>query len=162
MGKGTVSLDDLHNAGLIIVMGQNPGTNHPRMLSALKKCVTNGGRVVSVNPLEEAGTQRFVDPQSPASVIEGGTALSSLHIGLRINTDVALLKGVMRLLLDHEEAAPGTVLDHAFINDRTEGAEAFIAEEIIDPRDTRPLVVDFVHHAYRVLKTGPRSFGMRP
>lgn len=128
VGKGTVSLDDLHNAGLIIVMGQNPGTNHPRMLSALKKCVTNGGRVVSVNPLEEAGTQRFVDPQSPASVLEGGTPLSSLHIGLRINTDVALLKGVMRLLLDREDAKPGTVLDHAFIDHRTEGSEEFLSE----------------------------------
>ncbi|MBL7953059.1 MAG: FdhF/YdeP family oxidoreductase [Flavobacteriales bacterium] len=128
VGKGTVSLDDLHNAGLIIVMGQNPGTNHPRMLSALTKCVENGGRVVSVNPLPEAGTQRFVDPQSPLAVLRGGSALSSLHIGLRINTDVALLKGVMRLLLEREEARPGTVFDRAFIADRTEGHEAFIAE----------------------------------
>jgi len=128
IGKGTVSLDDLHNAGLIIVMGQNPGTNHPRMLSALTKCVENGGRVVSVNPLPEAGTQRFVNPQSPMAVLKGGTALSSLHIGLRINTDVALLKGVMRLLLDREEADPGRVFDRTFINERTEGYDAFITE----------------------------------
>ena len=128
VGKGTVSLEDLHHAGLIIVMGQNPGTNHPRMLSALTKCVNNGGKVVSVNPLPEAGTERFIDPQSPRSVLTGGTALNSLHIGLRINTDVALLKGVMRLLLDREEAAPGTVFDQRFIQERTEGYGAFIAD----------------------------------
>jgi molybdopterin-dependent oxidoreductase alpha subunit len=128
VGKGTVSLEDLHQAGLIIVMGQNPGTNHPRMLSALTKCVENGGRVVTVNPLPEAGTERFIDPQSPRSVLKGGTALSRLHIGLRINTDVALLKGVMRLLLDREDAAPGTVFDQRFIQERTEGYEAFIAD----------------------------------
>jgi molybdopterin-dependent oxidoreductase alpha subunit len=128
VGKGTVSLEDLHQAGLLIVMGQNPGTNHPRMLSALTRCVENGGRVVSVNPLPEAGTQRFVDPQSPLAVLKGGTPLSSLHIGLRINTDVALLKGVMRLLLDREDAEPGTVFDRTFINERTEGHDAFIAE----------------------------------
>ncbi|MEZ4756389.1 MAG: FdhF/YdeP family oxidoreductase [Flavobacteriales bacterium] len=128
VGKGTVSLENLHHAGLIIVMGQNPGTNHPRMLSALTKCVNNGGKVVSVNPLPEAGTERFIDPQSPRSVLQGGTAISSLHIGLRINTDVALLKGVMRLLLDREEAAPGTVFDKRFIEERTEGYEAFIAD----------------------------------
>jgi molybdopterin-dependent oxidoreductase alpha subunit len=128
IGKGTVSLEDLHQAKLIIVMGQNPGTNHPRMLSALSRCVANGGKVVSVNPLPEAGTQRFVDPQSVGAVMRGGSAISSLHIGLRINTDVALLKGVMRLLLDKEEAAPGSVFDRAFIAERTTGYEAFISD----------------------------------
>ncbi len=128
IGKGTVSLEDLHQAKLIIVMGQNPGTNHPRMLSALTKCVANGGKVVSVNPLPEAGTQRFVDPQSVGEVLRGGSAISSLHIGLRINTDVALFKGVMRLLLDKEEAAPGTAFDRAFIAERTTGYDAFIAD----------------------------------
>ncbi|MEZ4808396.1 MAG: FdhF/YdeP family oxidoreductase [Flavobacteriales bacterium] len=128
IGKGTVSLEDLHQAGVIIVMGQNPGTNHPRMLSALAECVRNGGKVISVNPLPEAGTHRFIDPQSPIDVLRGGTALSSLHIGLRINTDVALLKGVMRLLLDREDAAPGSVFDHAFIGTSTEGHDAFIRD----------------------------------
>lgn len=128
VGKGTVSLEDLYQAKLIIVMGQNPGTNHPRMLSALTKCVENGGKVVSVNPLPEAGTHRFIDPQSPMSVLRGGTPLSSLHVGLRINTDVALLKGVMRLLLDKESAAPGTVFDQRFIQERTLGVEAFLAD----------------------------------
>ena len=128
IGKGTVSLEDIHQAKLVIVMGQNPGTNHPRMLSALSKCVHNGGEVVSVNPLPEAGTERFINPQSPTDVIRGGTALSSLHIGLRINTDVALLKGLMRLLLDREEAAPGKVFDRTFIQERTEGYDTFIAD----------------------------------
>jgi molybdopterin-dependent oxidoreductase alpha subunit len=84
--------------------------------------------VVSVNPLPEAGTERFVDPQSPRSIITGGTALSRLHVGLRINTDVALLKGVMRLLLEREDAAPGTVFDQRFIHERTEGYDAFISD----------------------------------
>ncbi len=128
VGKGTVSLEDLHQAELIIVMGQNPGTNHPRMLSALTKCVENGGKIVSVNPVPEAGTHRFIDPQSPMSLLRGGTPLSSLHIGLRINGDVALLKGVMRLLLDKENAAPGTVFDQQFIKDRTLGVEAFLSD----------------------------------
>jgi molybdopterin-dependent oxidoreductase alpha subunit len=128
IGKGTVSLDDIHEAKLILVMGQNPGTNHPRMLSALMKCVENGGRVVSVNPLPEAGTHGFVDPQSVKSVLTNGTMLSSLHVGLRINTDVAFLKGVMRLLLEKEDAVPGSAFDRAFIDTKTDGFEAFIED----------------------------------
>ncbi|MBP9160294.1 MAG: molybdopterin-dependent oxidoreductase, partial [Flavobacteriales bacterium] len=73
IGKGTVSLDDIYEAKVILVMGQNPGTNHPRMLSALTKCVENGGKIVSVNPLPEAGTHGFIDPQSVGSVLKNGT-----------------------------------------------------------------------------------------
>lgn len=134
VGKGTVTLDDIHAAKLIIVMGQNPGTNHPRMLSALEKCVQNGGRIVSVNPLPEAGTHGFVNPQSVGAVLRNGTLFETLHVGLRINGDVAFLKGVMRLLLDKEDAAPGTVFDHAFIDGRTNGFDPFLADlRKVDP-----------------------------
>jgi molybdopterin-dependent oxidoreductase alpha subunit len=128
IGKGTVTLEDIYAAKLMIIMGQNPGTNHPRMLSALKKCVENGGRIVSVNPLPEAGLEGFIDPQSAGSVLKNGTDFHTLHVGLRINSDVAFLKGVMRLLLDKEDAAPGTVFDKAFVDAKTEGFDAFIAD----------------------------------
>lgn len=128
IGKGTVSLDDIYASKLILVMGQNPGTNHPRMLSALTKCVENGGKIVSVNPLPEAGTHGFIDPQNVKSVLVNGTDFHTLHVGLRINTDVAFLKGVMRLLLDKEDASPGSAFDKDFIAGKTEGFEAFIAD----------------------------------
>lgn len=128
VGKGTVTLDDIHEAKLILIMGQNPGTNHPRMLSALKKCVDNGGKLVNINPLPEAGSMGFVDPQSVGSVLTNGTIFNTLHVGLRINTDVAFLKGVMRLLLNKEDAAPGSVFDHAFISGKTDGYDALIAD----------------------------------
>ena len=115
IGKGTVTLEDIHQAKLILVMGQNPGTNHPRMLSALAECRRNGGRIISINPLTEAGTMRFVDPQSPGAVLTGGAQLAERNIALRTGTDVALLKGVMRLLLDMDDAHPGAVIDRAFI-----------------------------------------------
>lgn len=128
VGKGTVTLDDIHEAKLIIIMGQNPGTNHPRMLKALQTCVHNGGKLVSVNPLPEAGTHGFVDPQSVKDILTNGTLFGTLHVGLRINSDVAFLKGVMRILLDLEDAKPGTVLDRSFISAKTEGYEAFISD----------------------------------
>lgn len=128
IGKGTVSLDDIYVAKLILVIGQNPGTNHPRMLSALTKCVENGGKIVNVNPLPEAGTLGFIDPQSVTSVLTNGTDFHSLHVGLRINADVAFLKGVMRLLLDKEDDAPGSAFDKAFIAEKTAGFDAFITD----------------------------------
>jgi len=77
IGKGTVSLDDIHDAELIFVVGQNPGTNHPRMLSALKECKDNGGKVVAVNPLPEAGLFNFKDPQTLSGVLGNGTPLAN-------------------------------------------------------------------------------------
>lgn len=160
VGKGTVSLEDLHQAQLIIVMGQNPGTNHPRMLSALAKCVENGGKIVSVNPVPEAGTNRFVNPQSPMNLLRGGTVLSGLHIGLRINGDVALLKGVMRLLLDKENAAPGTVFDQQFIRERTQGVEAFLADlatvDVQTMADTCGVPVQQMHQLAELVASNER------
>ena len=85
IGKGSVTLEDLHEAEVIVIMGQNPGTNHPRMLSALEKCKKNGGKIVNVNPLNEAGTNTFVDPQSPMAMLTGGTKLEDLFLQVKIN-----------------------------------------------------------------------------
>lgn len=127
IGKGSVTLGDLHEAELIIVMGQNPGTNHPRMLGALEKCKKNGGHIVSVNPIDESGTKNFVDPQSPFSVLTGGTDLQDLFLQVKINGDVALLKAAMVLMLEAEEKSPGTVFDQSFINEHCAGYDEFIS-----------------------------------
>lgn len=128
VGKGTVSLEDIYQAELIIVMGQNPGTNHPRMLSALEKCKKNGGKIIAVNPLPEPGLMYFIDPQSPGKILSGGTALADLFLQVRINGDVALLKAIMLLLLEEEKKNPGGVFDQSFIKEHTSGYDGFIAQ----------------------------------
>jgi len=128
IGKGSVTLEDLHEAEVIVIMGQNPGTNHPRMLTALEKCKKNGGKIISVNPIPEAGSNVFVDPQNPFSILKGGTQLSDQYIQVKINGDVALLKAVMLLMLEAEEKNPGTVFDHDFIKEHCIDYEAFIAD----------------------------------
>lgn len=127
IGKGSVTLEDLHESDLIIVIGQNPGTNHPRMLGALEKCKKNGGKIVTVNPLNEAGTNTFVDPQSPIAMLKGGTKLEDLFLQVKINGDVALLKAAMILMLEAEEKNPNSVFDHQFIKDYCDNYEALIS-----------------------------------
>ncbi|SDK95672.1 FdhF/YdeP family oxidoreductase [Nonomuraea jiangxiensis] len=121
IGKGTVSLEDLHKADLIFVVGQNPGTNHPRMLSALEKAKDNGARIVAVNPLPEAGLLRFKNPQRPGGVIGHGTRLADRFLQIRLNGDLALFKAMSRLLLEAEDAAPGTAIDREFVQTHTHG-----------------------------------------
>ncbi|WP_326595415.1 FdhF/YdeP family oxidoreductase [Streptomyces sp. NBC_01803] len=125
VGKGSVHLDDLHRAGLIFVVGQNPGTNHPRMLSALEKAKRRGARIVAVNPLPEAGLLRFKNPQNARGVAGGGTSLADRFLQIRLGGDMALFQALSRLLLDAEDAAPGTVLDRDFITAHTDGFEAY-------------------------------------
>jgi len=126
IGKGSVTLEDLYEAELIIVMGQNPGTNHPRMLAALEKCKKNGGKIVTINPLDEAGTNTFVDPQSPLAMLTGGTKLEDLFLQVKINGDVALLKAAMILMLEAEEKNPNSVFDHEFIKQHCDNYEDLI------------------------------------
>lgn len=128
IGKGSVTLEDLHQSELIVVVGQNPGTNHPRMLTALAKCKKNGGQVVSINPIPEAGLECFIDPQSVGNVLKGGTSLADQHLQVRINGDVALMKAAMFLMLEAEEKNPGTVFDWPFIQEQCDGYDAFIAD----------------------------------
>lgn len=126
IGKGTVTLDDLHNAELIIIMGQNPGTNHPRMLSALEKCKKNGGKIIAVNPLPEPGLMNFIDPKNVSKILTGGTQLADLFLQVRINADVPLLKAIMLLLHEEEQKNPGKIFDQQFINEHTSGYRDFI------------------------------------
>lgn len=135
VGKGTVTLDDFQKAGAIFIIGQNPGTNHPRMMSALQAAARRGCRIVSVNPLPETGLLRFSNPQEVSGILGAATPLSELFLQVRINGDVALLKGVMKEMLDEEARRPGEVLDHEFIASRTSGFaefEAALREEAWD------------------------------
>lgn len=125
IGKGTVTLHDVETSPLVIVMGQNPGTNHPRMLTALQACRRNGGEIVSINPLPEVGLAAFRHPQKPGDLVGAATPLAGLHLPVRIGGDIALLKQVMQHL-DRLDQAGGDIFDRAFIEDHTEGFEAFL------------------------------------
>ncbi|NBM16813.1 FdhF/YdeP family oxidoreductase [Streptomyces sp. GC420] len=122
VGKGSVLLEDLYKADLIIVAGQNPGTNHPRMLAALEKAKAGGARIITVNPLPEAGMERFKNPQTPKGLAGGGTPLTDLFLQIRIGGDQALFRLLNKLVLD----TPGAV-DEEFVREHTHGYEEFAA-----------------------------------
>ncbi|MFI6360261.1 FdhF/YdeP family oxidoreductase [Streptomyces sp. NPDC050743] len=126
-GKGTVSLHDLHHADLIFLVGQNPGTNHPRQLSALEQAKLNGARIIAVNTLPEAGLLRFKNPQKARGVIGRGVQIADRFLHIRAGGDLALFQALNRLLLEAEDARPGQVLDHDFIRSNTSGFEGFAA-----------------------------------
>jgi molybdopterin-dependent oxidoreductase alpha subunit len=121
VGKGTVTLEDIHSAKLVVVVGQNPGTNHPRMLTALAKAKRAGARIVAVNPLLEAGLLRFRDPQSVRGLVGGGTALADRYLQIRVGGDLALFQAIGALLLRW-----GAV-DEAFVEAHTEGFADYAA-----------------------------------
>ncbi|MFD9208894.1 FdhF/YdeP family oxidoreductase [Streptomyces sioyaensis] len=120
IGKGSVLLEDLYQADLIIVAGQNPGTNHPRMLTALEKAKAGGAKIISINPLPEAGLERFKNPQTPRGLAGGGTALTDLFLQVRLGGDQALFRALNRLILNTDGA-----LDEDFIRAHTHGFEEF-------------------------------------
>ncbi|WP_442576749.1 FdhF/YdeP family oxidoreductase [Microbacterium sp. F51-2R] len=124
IGKGTVLIEDVHEADLLIVAGQNPGTNHPRMLSALEKAKRNGATIIAVNPLPEAGLMRFENPQTVRGVAFGGTKLADAFLQIRLGGDQALFQAIGKHLLEMEER-DGGVLDHAFIAEHTSGFDAY-------------------------------------
>lgn len=119
VGKGSVLLEDLHKADLIIVAGQNPGTNHPRMLTALEKAKAGGARIISVNPLPEAGLERFKNPQTPRGLLKGA-ALTDLFLQIRLGGDQALFRLLNKLILETEGA-----VDEEFVDAHTHGYEEF-------------------------------------
>lgn len=116
IGKGSVTVPDLENADLILIAGQNPGTNHPRMLSTLEKAKGNGAKIIAINPLPEAGLRRFKDPQKVSGVIGHGVDIADEFLQIRLGGDMALFQGLGKLLLEQEDRAPGTVVDRAFVD----------------------------------------------
>ena len=137
LGKATIILEDLETTDLVIVMGQNPGTNSPRMLSSLRRAKMNGAKIIAINPLEEAGLVEFVDPNPqhysnplkyPIDLLaDKGIRLADVHLPVRIGGDMAVLKGLMKVMLEREQERPGTVFDHEFITQHTSGFDEFIA-----------------------------------
>ena len=119
IGKGSVSLQDVYDAELIVVLGQNPGTNHPRMLSALEKAKQNGAKILAVNPLKEAGLVKFKNPQTPRGISGVGTELADMHLPIRVNGDLALFQAIGALLLQW-----GCV-DRDFVERHTVGFDAW-------------------------------------
>ena len=127
VGKSTIAYEDFGKSDLIIVMGQNPGTNHPRMLTALEQAKRNGATIIGVNPLPEAGLIRYKNPQKVRGIIGHGTALADQYLQIRSGGDMALLQATSKRVLDAEAAAPGTVLDHTFLADHSVGLDEFRA-----------------------------------
>ena len=136
IGKGTVTLDDFLKADAIFIVGQNPGTNHPRMLTSLEHAKERGAKILSINPLPETGNFRFKDPnpqnfndpiRAVTTFIGTGTPLSDLWLPVKINGDLALFKGIMKELLDEERKQPGKIFDHEFIARHATGYDALIS-----------------------------------
>ena len=128
VGKGVVTLSDIEDhADLILIAGQNPGTNHPRMLTALEKAKKRGARIIAINPLPEAGFTRFRNPQTPRGLVGPGTTLADRLLPVRVNGDLALFSGLNRALLEHEDARPGQVFDRDFIGKYCDGFEEAVA-----------------------------------
>ncbi len=126
IGKGSVTLEDFYEAEVIVVMGQNPGTNHPRMLTALQKAKKNGANIVSVNPIKESGLLNFSHPQDLSALVGVSTKLTDQYLQVKVNGDLALLQAVNHLLVKKEEINPGTVLDQNFITSRTQGSKEYL------------------------------------
>ena len=135
VGKGCVTLEDFAQADAIFIIGQNPGTNHPRMLDSLQQAKKAGAKIVSINPMPEIGNFRFKNPQDlknplriPGLLFGEGQKLSDLWLPIRINGDVAVLKGIMKEMLAEERKRPGQVFDRAFIRDFTAGFDRFVED----------------------------------
>lgn len=129
LGKGTVELDDFEHCDLVICIGHNPGTNHPRMLTTLREVAQRGGRIISINPLAERGLERFSFLQSPTDMLKGhATTLSNDYYQVKMGGDASLLKGVMKALIEMDEArtllGQEPCLDRAFLAEHTHGYQA--------------------------------------
>ncbi|MDG1581614.1 FdhF/YdeP family oxidoreductase [Pseudomonas sp. GOM6] len=128
VGKGTVTFDDFAKADAIFVFGQNPGTNHPRMLEPLREAVERGASVVCFNPLKERGLERFQHPQHALEMLSNGSApTSSAYFRPCLGGDMAAVRGMAKYLLQWERARPGTVFDQAFIDQHSDGLDAWLA-----------------------------------
>ncbi|WGW10667.1 FdhF/YdeP family oxidoreductase [Saxibacter everestensis] len=132
IGKGSVSLEDLKHAELILIAGQNPGTNHPRMLTALENAKKHGATIVAINPLPEAGLIRFENPQTPRGIIGNGTAIADDFLQIKLGGDQALFLGLGKFLLEANDDAVAAgeegVFDTQFIDAHTHGLDDYLAE----------------------------------
>ncbi|EPZ7317776.1 FdhF/YdeP family oxidoreductase [Vibrio mimicus] len=132
VGKGTVVFKDLELADAIFVIGQNPGTNHPRMLEPLREAVKRGAQVICLNPLKERGLERFQNPQHPIEMLSNGSEpTSSAYFRPALGGDMAVFRGMAKFLLqwDRQAQAQGDapVLDHDFIREHTNGIEEYLS-----------------------------------
>jgi molybdopterin-dependent oxidoreductase alpha subunit len=127
VGKGTVTLADFARAQAIFIIGQNPGTNHPRMLTTLEDAKRQGITIVSINPLDETGLRRFKHPQALRDLVGPGTRLADLVLRVRVNGDVAVLKGIAKELIERDDPHPGSVIDRDFVDTYTAGFDAYVA-----------------------------------
>ncbi len=135
IGKGTVTVSDFEKCDLIVIFGNNPGTNHPRMLTSLQAAKRQGAKIIAVNPLPETGLLRVTNPnpqdypnplEFPLALVEDGTALADLYLPVRINGDVALIKGIMKFMLEEDDRGRMGGVDHAFISECTSGFASLV------------------------------------
>ena len=165
VGKGTVTFDDFEHADAIFVLGQNPGTNHPRMLEPLREAVKRGAQVVSVNPLKERGLERFQHPQQPLEMLTNGSEpTNTAFFRPALGGDMALLRGMAKYLLQWEREAQAAnepaVFDHDFLNEHTDGVLDYLAavddtpwEEIIEQSG---LPMTDIHQAAQMYRKGTK------
>jgi molybdopterin-dependent oxidoreductase alpha subunit len=137
VGKGTATLEDMESSELIFIFGNNPGTNHPRMLTSLQKAKDHGAKIIAVNPLPEVSLMRVTNPnpqdysnplELPFALLGNGQALADLYLPVRVNGDVAAIKGILKDLFERERAGRISQIDREFIQTFTEGFEALVAD----------------------------------
>jgi molybdopterin-dependent oxidoreductase alpha subunit len=137
VGKGAATLEDMESSELIFIFGNNPGTNHPRMLTSLQKAKDQGAKIIAVNPLPEVSLMRVKNPnpqdysnplELPFALLGKGQALADLYLPVRVNGDVAAIKGILKELFEREKAGRVSAIDREFIQTYTEGFEALQAD----------------------------------
>jgi molybdopterin-dependent oxidoreductase alpha subunit len=137
VGKGTATLEDMESTDLIFIFGNNPGTNHPRMLTSLQKAKDQGAKIIAVNPLPEVSMMKVTNPnpqdysnplELPVALLGKGQALADLYLPVRVNGDVAAIKGILKDLFERERAGHISQIDREFIQTFTEGFEALLAD----------------------------------
>ncbi|MEX2595106.1 MAG: FdhF/YdeP family oxidoreductase [Anditalea sp.] len=156
IGKASVTLNDIAEAEVLINIGQNPGTNSPRMLTALQQLKKNGGKIIAINPLPEAGFMQFRHPQKPWEWIGEPTQLQDLYLPVKINGDIAFLKAIMRILWEEDQKSGGEVFDHVFIQSQTIGFDEFLEElkqtKLEDLIKESGLAADLIYQAASMIK----------
>ncbi|HSI33129.1 MAG TPA: FdhF/YdeP family oxidoreductase [Tepidisphaeraceae bacterium] len=127
IGKGSVTLADFEQAQVILILGQNPGTNHPRMLTTLQRAKRGGAKIIAVNPLPEAGLLGFMNPQEPLGMLGKATPLADLFLPVKVGGDIALLKGLIKEIIAIEDERPGGAIDWPFVREHTHGVDTMLA-----------------------------------